>query len=142
MKFVYCDGGRSNYFKAKNVGDCVCRAIANATGMDYKEVYDELNRCCKETRLPKKRRTKSSSARNGVYRKTYEKYLEELGWKWTPTMLIGQGCKVHLDEKELPTGTIIVRLSRHLACVKDGVLYDTYDCTRDGTRCVYGYWSR
>lgn len=142
MEFVYDDGGRSRYFKARNVGDCVCRAIANATGMDYKVVYDELNRRCKETRLPNRRRTQSSSARNGVYKKTYSKYLESLGWKWTPTMLIGQGCKVHLEEDELPKGTLIVRLSRHLTCVKDGLLYDTYDCSRDGERCVYGYWTK
>jgi hypothetical protein len=24
--------------------------------------------------------------------------------------------------------------------VIDGVLHDTHDCTRGGTRCVYGYW--
>ncbi len=23
----------------------------------------------------------------------------------------------------------------------DGVVHDTYDCTRNGTRCVYGYWT-
>lgn len=43
MKFHYSDGGRSNYFKATNVGDCVTRAICNATGKDYKEVYKALN---------------------------------------------------------------------------------------------------
>ena len=43
MEFVYSDGGRSKYFKANNVGDCVTRAICNATGKDYKEVYDALN---------------------------------------------------------------------------------------------------
>lgn len=30
--------------------------------------------------------------------------------------------------------------SKHLAAVVDGVLHDTYDCTREGTRCVYGYY--
>ena len=55
-------------------------------------------------------------------------------------MLVGQGCQTHLREDELPNGTLIVKVSRHLTCVKDGVLYDTYDCTRDGERCVYGYW--
>ena len=140
MRFVYSDGGRSEYFKAENVGDCVCRAICNATGLDYKKVYDELNRRCKATRLPKRRRTKSSSAREGVYRKTYAKYIESFGWKWIPTMLVGHGCQTHLREDELPNGTLIVKVSRHLTCVKDGVLYDTYDCTRDGERCVYGYW--
>lgn len=37
MDFVYNDGGRSRYFKAKSVGDCVTRAIAIATRTDYKE---------------------------------------------------------------------------------------------------------
>ena len=42
MEFVYSDGGRSKYFKAKNVNDCVVRAICNASGKDYKEVYDAI----------------------------------------------------------------------------------------------------
>ena len=31
------------YYNTIKVGDCVCRAIANGTGMDYKEVYDLIN---------------------------------------------------------------------------------------------------
>lgn len=138
MKFVYSDGGRSRYFKAENVGDCVCRAICNATGMDYKEVYDGLNREAK-----KERRTRGrSSARDGMHKASRKRYIESLGWVWHPTMQVGGGCKVHLREDELPGGTLIVSVSRHLTCVKDGVLYDTYDCSRDGTRCVYGYYTR
>ena len=71
-----------------------------------------------------------------------KKYLQKLGWKWTPTMFIGQGCKVHLKKDELPSGTLIVSCSKHVTVVKDGVLHDTYDCSRNGTRCVYGYWTR
>lgn len=140
MKFVYDDGGRSKYFRAENVGDCVTRAIANATGLDYKVIYDRLNALAKSERTGKRKRGKSNS-RDGVYKNTFKKYLEELGWTWHPTMQIGQGCKVHLCEEELPKGTLIVSVSKHLTCVKDGVLYDTYDCTRDGMRCVYGYWT-
>jgi hypothetical protein len=33
MKFIYSDGGRSKYFKG-TAGDCVVRAICNATGKD------------------------------------------------------------------------------------------------------------
>ena len=25
--------------------------------------------------------------------------LKNLGWQWTPTMFIGQGCKVHLKKE-------------------------------------------
>jgi hypothetical protein len=55
-------------------------------------------------------------------------------------MQIGSGCQVHLAADELPPGRIIVRLSKHYAAVVDGVLHDTHDCSRDGTRCVYGYF--
>lgn len=66
--------------------------------------------------------------------------MEELGFVWTPTMFIGQGCKVHLRKGELPTGRLVVKVSRHLCAVINGVLHDTHDCTRRGKRCVYGYW--
>ena len=141
MEFKYDDGGRSKYFKATNVGDCVTRAIANATGEDYKAVYDALNGLAKKERASKRKTTRSSS-RNGVYTDTYRKYLEgELGWVWVPCMGIGSGCKTHLKDGELPSkGNLIVKTSKHLTCLKDGVLYDTYDCSRGGVRCVYGYW--
>ena len=57
-------------------------------------------------------------------------------------MFIGSGCKVHLKSKELPKGRLIVSCSTHLTTVLNGVLNDTYDCSREGTRCVYGYWYR
>jgi hypothetical protein len=55
-------------------------------------------------------------------------------------MFVGQGCKVHLKKEELPMGTLIVSCSKHLTVVIDGVLNDVFDCSRNGTRCVYGYW--
>lgn len=141
MRFVYSDGGRSKYFKG-TTGDCVCRAICNATGRDYKEVYDMINHLAKSERLTKNN-PRRSNARNGVYRKTEKKVIEEwLGWKWFPTMHIGSGCRVHLREDELPDGELIVAVSGHLTCVKNGVLFDTYDCSREDNRCVYGYWRR
>lgn len=139
MKFIYNDGGRSNYFKKENVGDCVVRAICNATGKDYKEVYDAINVMAKSEKTTK-RKPGISSSRNGVYKSTWKKYLERLGWKWHSCMGIGTGCTTHLNSSELPKGTLIIQVSKHLTCVKDGVLYDTYDCSRNGTRCVYGYF--
>jgi hypothetical protein len=35
----------------------------------------------------------------------------------------------------------VVALSKHYAAVVDGVVHDLYDPSRDGTRCVYGYWT-
>lgn len=68
--------------------------------------------------------------------------MAEIGWKWVPTMQIGQGCKVHLDPNELPSGRLIVSVSKHLTAVLDGVIHDTYDPSRDGSRCVYGYFQK
>ena len=140
MEWVYDDGGRSQYFKAEHVGDCVCRAIAIATGKDYKQVYDDINRLAKKERTSKRKRG-VSSARNGVYKGTVKKLMAEYGWTWHPTMQIGSGCTTHLRASELPMGRLLVSVSRHETAVIDGVLHDTYDCSRDGTRCVYGYWT-
>jgi hypothetical protein len=137
--FVYDDGGRAAAGYRGEAGDCVTRAIAIATGQPYQEVYDRLNHLAKSERITKRRR-RQSSARTGVARVTYERYLRDLGWEWTPTMQIGSGCQVHLGADELPQGRLIVRLSGHLAAVVDSVVHDTHDPSRDGTRCVYGYW--
>jgi hypothetical protein len=139
IEWTYSDGGRERAGFKGETGDCVTRAIAIATRKSYREIYDDLNQLAKRERTGTKK-SGVSSARTGVYRTTYQKYLLSLGWKWKPTMMIGSGCKVHLRTDELPKGRIIVSLSRHLACVIDGVLYDTHDCSRDGTRCVYGYY--
>ena len=134
-------GGREAAgFKGKT-GDCVCRAIAIATEMPYKEVYDLINETAKSERASKRKRGKSS-ARTGVYIGTIRKVMERLGWKWHPTMAIGKGCTVHLRKDELPSGRLVVSVSRHEVAVIDGVVHDTYDCTRDGSRCVYGYYAK
>ena len=143
MKHVYSDGGRAAAgFKGKT-GDCGVRAVAIATGRPYAEVYDAINEASTREH-PGARRSKRagrSSAGTGVWMATMKRYMEALGWRWHPTMAIGSGCKVHLRADELPPGRIIVRLSRHYAAVIDGELHDTYDDSRDGTRCVYGYWT-
>jgi len=68
--------------------------------------------------------------------------MESTGWQWPPTMLIGQGCKVHLRAEELPAGRLVVSVSKHLVAVIDGVIQDTHDPSRNGTRCVYGYFTK
>ena len=148
MQFKFDDGGRSVAgFKGKT-GDCVVRAIAIAAKKPYKEVYDALewrNRCYaveKRGRVAKKLKARGASPRNGNFKEVYTDYIESLGFKWTPTMLIGSGCKVHLKDGELPMGRLIVNVSKHLLACIDGVIHDIYDDQRGGTRCVYGYWSK
>ena len=119
------------------------RAIAIATQLPYAQVYDLINEAALKERPGSKRRAgRRSSARTGVFKVTYSRVLKRLGWRWVPTMGIGTGCRVHLRADELPRGRLIVSLSKHLAAVIDGVVNDTYDPSRAGTRCVYGYWTK
>ena len=57
-------------------------------------------------------------------------------------MKVGEGCKVHLTRHELPSGRLIVRVSKHLTTMIDGVINDIYNPSRDGKRCVYGYYQK
>lgn len=141
MKTVYHDGGRQAAGYTGRTGDCVTRAIAIATEKPYQEVYDALNAIARYERTGKRKKRKSN-ARTGVYRYTIHTYLTSIGWTWHPTMFVGQGCKVHLKPEELPSGRLIVRVSRHLVAVIDGVCYDIGDSSRNGTRCVYGYFCK
>jgi hypothetical protein len=133
------DGGRKEAGYNGSAGDCVARAVAIATGISYKEAYESLADINTKTKGDKAR-----SARNGIQTKStyFKRFMTALGWKWTPTMLVGQGCKTHLKSDELPMGKIICAVSKHYVAVIDGIVNDTHDCTREGTRCVYGYWSK
>jgi hypothetical protein len=139
MKHVLDDGGRKAAGYKGHASDCVTRAISIALGMqgNYKEVYTYVTKHIKES-APKN--WVGKSARDGTPKNVTKLIMDELGFTWVPCMQIGTGCKVHLKKDELPKGTLIVRLSRHVACVIDGVLYDSYDSHREGMRCVYGYW--
>jgi len=140
IPFQYNDGGRSAAGYQGNTGDCVCRAIAIATGAPYARVYELINELAKSERKGKRKRGISSACK-GVYKTTQKKIMDRIGATWTPLMGIGTGCRVHVRADELPSqGKYILSLSGHLAAWIDGVLHDTHDCSRHGTRCVYGYW--
>lgn len=138
MKWIYNDGGRSKYFKGY-ANDCVCRSIAIANKMDYKEVYDLITDYIRKEPLDDLYVT---NARAGVSKDLSRKILEDLGWVYTPTMKFGSGCTIHLKKEELPEGRLIVQVSKHLTTVIDGIIYDTYDPSRNETRCVYGIWTK
>ena len=143
MDFVETDGGRWEAgYRPRLAGDCVARAIAIAMQRPYGEVYEELWREYGWSPGGAGRRDDDGLIRpraDNEMRLT-RWYLEERGWQWVPTMKIGSGCKVHLRAEELPPGRLIVRVSHHLTAVIDGVIHDNHDCSRDGTRCVYGYF--
>lgn len=171
MDYRYNDGGRKDAGFKGNTGDCVTRAIAIASGLPYLQVYQALAKGTGGERRSKGKAKRGATARNGVYvkRKWFKDYMATLGFRWVPTMFVGQGCKVHLKDGELPMGRLVVSVSRHYTAVIDGVIHDTYNPADRGAivypasypcealpkgatqldsgawvydpdRCVYGYW--
>ena len=94
----------------------------------------------KEKKKDGKGKPKTAAKGISVKKKWFKDYMKELGFEWVITMRIGDGCKVHLHEDEIPAGIIIVRLSKHYSTVIDRIIHDTHDPSREGKRCVYGYW--
>jgi hypothetical protein len=137
--FCYDDGGRLRAGYKGHTGDCFCRAAAIASGLDYQLIYKLIFDMASRERIGKRKRNRSHP-RLGVYRPTARRIMAELGFVWTPTMQIGSGCTVHLNADELPSGYLVLSVSKHFTAMIDGVVHDTYDPSRDGYRCVYGYW--
>ena len=125
MKWVYNDGGRFAAGYQYHVNDCVCRALSIVTERPYREVQRTL---------------KTLDAVNPRGRSGYPQYLTLLGFEWFPCTDI-----VHFSADELPQGRIVVQIKEHLAAVINGVLHDTYDCSRNGTAPgtvpIKGYWA-
>lgn len=146
IEFNYHDGGRADSGYIGEAKDCVVRAIAIAAELPYEQVKIDLTqRQADYAKNHRDRHAKKIQKRNdvmhaGVHKPVYASYIESLGFRWVSTMSVGSGCTVRLTTKDLPTGRLICRLSKHLCSVIDNVLYDTHDCSRMGRRCVYGYW--
>lgn len=127
--FAYNDGGRSQYFKGKNAGDCVARAMAIALQLDYKTCYDEL--AAANVKAGGKK-----TARDGLLRKTYEKVLNQHGWEWHPAPKF-EGRKARYYD--MPKGRLIMRMARHVSALVDQEIHDTWDCSQ---KMVYGYFAK
>ena len=124
------------------------RAITIAGLLSYWDIFHELF----ERQKHWAERGRSRAARHmathkdlspllvGVHPEVWKPYIAELGWSWVPVMGIGSGTTAHLAPGEIPDGRLVVRCSRHLVAVIDGVIRDTHDPARGGTRAVYGYY--
>jgi hypothetical protein len=137
LVFQYNDGGRAAAGYRGRARDCATRAIAIATASSYEDIY----RALAQEAAAEAEAVRRNHPRIGLRKNTVKRYLRRIGWRWTATMRVGSGCKVHLRSGELPPGRLIVAVSKHVCAVIDGVLHDTHDCSRGGRRCVYGYWT-
>jgi hypothetical protein len=146
LGFHLNDGGREAAGFKGGAGDCVVRAIAIAADLPYVQVYEDLRAANaayadqRNDKLARRLNVKGASPRNGNHRNVFHDYILGHGFEWVPTMRVGAGCQVHLRLDELPSGTLIVKVSKHLTAVVNGVIQDTHNPSRGGTRCVYGYY--
>jgi hypothetical protein len=137
MRWRFDDGGRAVAgFRGAAAGDCVCRAIAIAAAQPYRVVYDALNALARLER-PSRTRRGRSSARTG-----------STAPQWTPTCTpwaagpgprpwrLAAAAASTCGPAGLPRGRLVVNLSRHTTAHVDGVIYDLYDPSRAGTRCI------
>ena len=152
LPYKYDDGGRAAAGFHVTGGDCVTRAVAIATGLPYREIYERMaegnlkqrRSSSKKNVLKEKNVTGKFGASHGVNhtRKWFKTYMKSLGFEWTPTMRFGQpGCHAHLMEGgKLPMGRLCVVVNNHLVAVVDGVIHDAFDPQGGLSPCVFGYW--
>lgn len=121
---------RYNFYNAhpegKRVGDCVKRAIAKVTEMDYHQVQLELNRYKKVT---------GATSFNSDYNP--HRYCEEVLHMKKLSFPAQKGVarmNGYSFAKSFPKGRYILNMAHHWTAYVDGVIYDTWDC-RD--KCVY-----
>lgn len=121
MKFVKENVNPKN----RKTGDCVIRAIAKAEGKDWLEIFDSL------TAIARAKYTVPND------KMAYEKYLE--GYETVRVFHEVEGKKKRFTVAEICSfeGTYIVSVASHLTTVADGVLYDTWDCSR---KSAYKIW--
>jgi hypothetical protein len=137
MDFNYNDGGR----KAAgftNARDSVTRSIAIVTGQSYMQVFSALTDEAKRDRPG--RFGKKIVKNKGFSKSAMKRYLKKCGYRWVPAMGIGTGCRVRLRNEDIPPGRIIVSVSKHFSAIIDHTINDTFDPSRGGTRCVYGFF--
>ena len=128
------DGGRSGFDgkpRAKDVNDCVPRAIAIALERDYGEVYNAM------VTAQEQLRPDWIVDEVGTTAAAYRPYLEEAGWQWldlrADRWLGVDICKLIRH----PSERIIVSLTGHFFACIGGVAHDVWDA-RGGT--VRGIW--
>lgn len=129
MTFRKFDAGALARPKGAPKEDCQVRALTTARGIPYYEawkllylVQGELRRCA----FALVESLTANDPRFGVKR-----VLRFPAVKGKSRMTGAEFCKRH------PKGRFILRMSHHVAAVKDGVLYDTFDSS---AKCLYTAW--
>lgn len=119
------DGGRSQSKRKAQKNDCTVRALAIARSIPYDDAYDIL----------KDAGRKCSRGFDFVGWIADQPWAAKIAFpavKGQRRMNPAQFCR------EYPQGTFILRVSKHVFAVVDGVVHDTFENRPD--RCVYCAW--
>lgn len=103
-----------------NIEDCAIRAISVAEGISWDEAYDELSRSARKMRLMMSSVT------------AIEKYLDE-HYERIPfrSRTVGEFIEDH------PHGIFLITMPGHITVLKNGINYDTFDCSE---RVMWSAW--
>lgn len=106
--------------KGKFVNDCVIRAISVAEGKTWDETYDELSDIAQE----------EGNLLDDV--NFVEDYLDR---RYKRTCHYSKTVGEFIDE--FPKGIYLLTMDGHITVVRNGVLYDTFDCRNRYIRCSW-----
>ncbi len=114
--------------KGLRVKDCVKRALTVATGEDYMEIQRQLNRL--------KRELGAEHYNDNV---VWKKFISNKGWKEFTFQAVKGQKRMNGESfcESYPKGTYVLSMAGHLSVCKDGVIYDTWNCSQ---KCVYKAW--
>jgi len=117
----------ANPKKSFKAGDCVFRAISTAMDISWDEVYAGL--CDMGYQMKDSPNCKP----------VYQKWLKLKGFPMRSQPRHDNYTKYTMDEFAMVynTGSYIINLRGHMSCVKDGIIYDTWNCSK---LCVGNYW--
>ena len=130
MELNWNDGGRFASGFVGLTGDCVVRAIAIATGINYRDIYSEIGKASEK------------SPRNGVPTTVASQFLIARRWQYS------NGRQSSFTADSLPPGIVIVHLASdksrrhgHFCTVIDHVIQDTWNASDDDEFTVAGFWT-
>jgi hypothetical protein len=128
--FVQTDAGRSKSRRPRQKSDCTVRALALAVEVPYDVAYDELKR-------------RGRRSHNGAHwpPRAKDDTIFGVQLRWIPLPGVKGQLRMTPEAfcrgEEFQCGTWILQMAKHVATVRDGVLYDL---APQSGRCVYGVW--
>ena len=106
--------------RGNDVNDCVVRAISKAEGKTWDKTYEELSDIAQHEGI-------LLDDVNFVENYLDKRYKRACHYSKT----VGEFAKEHRK------GTYLVTMQGHITCVKDGIIYDTFNCSPRRMFCAW-----